>query len=432
MAICQFYLRGQCRFGERCINEHVDNSASKFGSSWGSRSSSSANNAISPSKAAPQSFTVESIKRDVTEGMEKPTWPFSSYGPAKYEPNLVPGLDLSPDELRVKYWEAMGQGNPNYYTNYEVSQMNTVVSTYQSVLNDAQGAFKKAFEQSPSTGSNTAQPSAFGGTAFGSGSGFASTPSAFGSTSAFGSSAQITPAFGQTSFGSPVARPSAFGTPAAISSFGTSPSVGSSFGTFANKPSAFSTSFSSPSQPSAFGTSASTPSFGQSSFGTPQPITSAFGTSSSFGRPSAFANPTANTNSTSSGGGFGAFSNPSAPSAFGQASSFGQPATPSSTTPAFGQPPPRTSAFGQSSTTTNQSAFGAPSTPSGSAFSAFASQPSAFGNPSSSSPVRHDFRLRGSDGNYAELLPQDAKDAFAAEEFEWGKIPEWIPPLEFR
>ena len=58
---------------------------------------------------------VESIKRDVTEGMEKPIWPFSSYGPAKYEPNLVVGLDVSPDELRAKYWEAMTQGNLNYY-----------------------------------------------------------------------------------------------------------------------------------------------------------------------------------------------------------------------------------------------------------------------------------------------------------------------------
>jgi nucleoporin NUP42 len=34
--------------------------------------------------------------------------------------------------------------------------------------------------------------------------------------------------------------------------------------------------------------------------------------------------------------------------------------------------------------------------------------------------------------NYMDILPMDVKAAFAAEKFEWGKVPEWIPPKEVR
>ncbi|KAI0355454.1 hypothetical protein OH77DRAFT_1403224, partial [Trametes cingulata] len=36
--------------------------------------------------------------------------------------------------------------------------------------------------------------------------------------------------------------------------------------------------------------------------------------------------------------------------------------------------------------------------------------------------------------NYMELLPKTALEAFRAERdaFEWGNIPEWIPPKELR
>jgi hypothetical protein len=33
--------------------------------------------------------------------VEKPLWSLSSYAPAKYEPNLITGLDMSFEELRV-------------------------------------------------------------------------------------------------------------------------------------------------------------------------------------------------------------------------------------------------------------------------------------------------------------------------------------------
>jgi nucleoporin NUP42 len=34
--------------------------------------------------------------------------------------------------------------------------------------------------------------------------------------------------------------------------------------------------------------------------------------------------------------------------------------------------------------------------------------------------------------NYGDLLPVEMKQAFEAETFEWGKIPDWIPPPSLR
>lgn len=34
--------------------------------------------------------------------------------------------------------------------------------------------------------------------------------------------------------------------------------------------------------------------------------------------------------------------------------------------------------------------------------------------------------------NYMDFLPGPAKEAFESSKFEWGKIPEWIPPIQLR
>ena len=48
---------------------------------------------------------------DMTEGNDKPTWPLSSYGPAKHVPTLVGGLDESPEEqVRIRLSEAVDMG----------------------------------------------------------------------------------------------------------------------------------------------------------------------------------------------------------------------------------------------------------------------------------------------------------------------------------
>ena len=57
----------------------------------------------------------ESIARDLDPTAEKPLWPLSSYGPAKYQPNIVSGLDESPEELRVKAVAALKSNSVDSY-----------------------------------------------------------------------------------------------------------------------------------------------------------------------------------------------------------------------------------------------------------------------------------------------------------------------------
>ena len=60
-------------------------------------------------------FSIDSMTRDLTAHVDKPLWPLSSYGPAKSEPNLLSGLDESPEELRVRAVTALRAGNTNEY-----------------------------------------------------------------------------------------------------------------------------------------------------------------------------------------------------------------------------------------------------------------------------------------------------------------------------
>ena len=58
-------------------------------------------------------FSAESINRDLDT--EKPIWPLSSFGPAKMQPNLIAGLDESPEELRVRANQAASAGTTQDY-----------------------------------------------------------------------------------------------------------------------------------------------------------------------------------------------------------------------------------------------------------------------------------------------------------------------------
>ena len=60
------------------------------------------------------------MTKDLTTQVDKPLWPLSSYGPAKCEPNLLSGLDESPEELRVRAVTALRAGNGNEYVGHGI------------------------------------------------------------------------------------------------------------------------------------------------------------------------------------------------------------------------------------------------------------------------------------------------------------------------
>jgi nucleoporin NUP42 len=55
----------------------------------------------------------DSLKSDLAS--DKPLWPLSTFGPAKYEPNLISNLDESMEELRLKAVVALKAGTVNEY-----------------------------------------------------------------------------------------------------------------------------------------------------------------------------------------------------------------------------------------------------------------------------------------------------------------------------
>ncbi|KJA29545.1 hypothetical protein HYPSUDRAFT_152370, partial [Hypholoma sublateritium FD-334 SS-4] len=185
MAVCQFFLRGQCRFGESCRNEHpATPPTSGFGnSSWTRNTTPSAN-----SKDVP--FTAAAILSDLSG--DQPVWLLSSYGPSKAEPCLLAGIDESPEELRVKYTLAVKAGTGNEYLQYE----NNAMSAADRVRENARSNHHQAYEQALRNSAQGSSPPAASTSAFGS----TSTPSAFGSSStpsAFGNaSAPTASAFG--------------------------------------------------------------------------------------------------------------------------------------------------------------------------------------------------------------------------------------------
>ncbi|KAJ3574690.1 hypothetical protein NP233_g1601 [Leucocoprinus birnbaumii] len=364
MAVCQYFLRGQCRFGDSCRNEHPANPRQ---SGFGNQSWTNTNAQPKPALL----FTQDSMKCDLSS--DKPLWPLSSYGPAKNEPNLLSGLDESMEELRVRAVLALKAGNSAEYAAYESSKIQAAEQAYTNARNNLSSAYQTAANQTTHggtkqpTASSSSSSSPFTSTsAFGSSA--PSTTSAFGSTSAFGQ--------GQSAFGQP--SQSAFGQPS-TSAFGAGPSSaqsttgGSTFGqsSFGQPQQGQQSAFGSVIKPasgafSAFANAASSSPFAAAAQAVNQNQNQSAGAGSSGsggsgggggfsafsgGQPSAFGSGASNTNASGGGGG-----------AFGSGGVFGAPA------PVFGQPSqpsqPQTSAFG-SLQTQPTSVFG---------------QPSAFGN----------------------------------------------------
>lgn len=69
------------------------------------------------------------MTKDVTPLQDKPLWPLSSYGAAKYEPIVIGGLDESPEELRVKAVTVLKAGSINEYVRSKNPEVNFSLGT---------------------------------------------------------------------------------------------------------------------------------------------------------------------------------------------------------------------------------------------------------------------------------------------------------------
>lgn len=71
--------------------------------------------------------TRDGIEADLKN--EKPTWPFSAYGPGKDAPTQLFGgfpLEQSPEEMRVLYYQAVASGNTQVAVRFAYASFNTL------------------------------------------------------------------------------------------------------------------------------------------------------------------------------------------------------------------------------------------------------------------------------------------------------------------
>lgn len=378
MAICRFFLQGNCRYGTSCWNEHPHGGNQGYsltaqrqlfggdnrgGGGGGGRNSFAGNQnqykwvsqdaqqAQQPQQTQQLSASdiVRGIGNEVTVTFEGgKMWPFTCMGFEKDMPSIPGFEDISTEEMRFEAYDALKQGNVQAYAQKVESLFTQVNSARQELKNPGLQLKQKLItfiedaRKQKSSGTSTGYNSLFNDT---------------GSSGAFGSSTTS----GTSLFGKPAQQQNVgFG----ISTF--TQSLPQPQGLFMKKPAE---------TPSVFGQNSAQPSvFGAA----PQPT-------SVFGQPttqSAFGNPVATTGSSvlqqpGFGGNTavpqtpkvslfhsGAFSTPtsqtpSTPGSFGQTQLAPQPfgaATPTQT--AFGQKS-QTGAFEGSQSMPIPSAFGA-------------------------------------------------------------------------
>ncbi|XP_068065027.1 nucleoporin NUP42-like isoform X2 [Anomalospiza imberbis] len=422
MGVCQFFLRGYCRFGDRCWNEHPRGGAgrpgppaahvtsgrggggwgtsnqrysnviqpssfksdtwggsrdhgrgffgsSDFGSSGGSsrnadfsqnRFSALANSQrIADGSKDEEERLLECVVKDMEIWESSGQWIFSCYSPMKEKPNVSGFSDISPEELRLEYYD---------------SRANNIIGNYIDAVQTLVLQWKNRLLQLKALNASTK----------------ASLLSAFKTTGtqaapAFGMGGQQTSGFGLSSF--PVSSSS---TSASSFSFKTSSSLINS--TSSGSSPAAAGSSSAAANPPAFGTT--------SSPSTPQ--------SAGFGSPAAPTAASFSFKAAATAGGFGT----SGFSGFGSASAVNS----ASTTPAaFG-------AFGATVATSASPSSGA----------LFGQSASASGHPVTSASAAATNSSPASEKLFTPKSELSAEEwqQFEAKEFTIGKIPLKPPPLE--
>ncbi|XP_041039054.1 nucleoporin NUP42 [Carcharodon carcharias] len=422
MPVCKYFLEGRCRFGDNCWNEHPRGAGraqpnTAYRGTWGNQFQKHQSSYIQPSnfyrpatwggggrdvdrrgfgsadtgKKAPSSsgsflqnrFTtlssddqdrdvenlLEIVRKDIEAWEISGQWIFSCYSVAK-EYACVSGLvDISPEELRMEYYNSRAGGSLQNYadsiqqlSNQQRNRMLEIKKPNSSVRSSMCTELRKPNQQKPATGFGGMQISTFGS------SGFASS-SVNSSTFSFKPSAGLSNTTTASGFGSsstPLVPP--------LSGFETKPASSSSV--FGNTSTFGAPTSTSASASGAFGISATSPT----------PGTSVFGSSAPFG-----------SNSTTAPTGFGSSASTCAPTP----SAFGSTVT--TTTNAFG-----------GNITTN--VFGS------TAVSVSQSQNISLSNNS----------VSGYDKLYTPRTALSADDLqeFEAKKFTLGRIPLRPPPIE--
>ncbi|XP_009000533.1 nucleoporin NUP42 isoform X2 [Callithrix jacchus] len=301
MAICQFFLQGRCRFGDRCWNEHPGARGAGGGRQPPQQQLSGASTnrnkgfglsenpfaSLSPEEQKDEKKLLEGIVKDMEVWESSGQWIFSVYSPVKKKPNISGFTDISPEELRLEYHNFLTSNNLQSYLNSvqhlinqwrnRVNELKSLnISTKVALLSDVKdgvnqaasafgfGSSQAATFVSPGFPVNNSSSDNAQNFSFKTNSGFAAASS--GSPAVLGSS----PAFGAVASASSAISTSApafgFGKPEITSaaSFSFKSPADSSFGSpgFSGLPTSLATGPVSASVPPAFGGGSSVAGFG--------------------------------------------------------------------------------------------------------------------------------------------------------------------------
>ncbi|KAF1956585.1 hypothetical protein CC80DRAFT_61039 [Byssothecium circinans] len=344
MAICNYFLRNQCKYGDSCKNEHPGRDSNRGfgggGRGGGGFGRGSNNNrfagfsgdsyrpAQQPASAfarnnAASRFSLEKAEIEADLTSQRPTYPLSCYGPGRDAPRqLIEGLvEISPEELRSRYYLARASGTEAAAQQEEAQLHAKMEDQVKNIRNDINGAIKYIQDGADihpnrldiAQGKTLAPTSAPSGPASGNPfqqaklNAFGAAPQASVQNTTFGQTSA--PAFGKPAFGQP-------SNPGQITAaFGQPSNPGQTTAAFGqpSNPGQTTAAFGQPSNPGQ-----ATAAFGQTSapgFGKPSMPGTAFGQASALGRPNPFGQ-------TSAPGSTTAFGQPSKP---GQTSTFSQP-----------------------------------------------------------------------------------------------------------
>lgn len=134
--VCQHFLNGYCRFGDKCRNEHPSGRANTgFGQQnsgfsgrsgqWGKSYPSNQNRfdvlsrETQHSKGVEDDMTPSQIQRTIQTELaiweKSKQWPLSCFTYTKEEPCLPGLLDFSPEEIRLEAYNANAEGKAGRY-----------------------------------------------------------------------------------------------------------------------------------------------------------------------------------------------------------------------------------------------------------------------------------------------------------------------------
>ncbi|CAG9863047.1 unnamed protein product [Phyllotreta striolata] len=142
MVVCKFFLQGTCKFGNMCKFQHdVNESYNPFQS--GGTSVLRTSNFNQPKFAQPAqekpavdtNMLVKSVVSDMTQAEKGGQWLFSCYAPYKEKP-IFPGFeDLSFEELRFAYYEAVKTNTVEQYKQQIQGKVQEVLIKVRSLQN---------------------------------------------------------------------------------------------------------------------------------------------------------------------------------------------------------------------------------------------------------------------------------------------------------